>query len=70
MPRKDVRHFLIKISTLSTLHQPWQAVNIAKNITNVAMAVRQILGVISVAMDIHAVKNEGELAQELSDKLK
>ncbi|WP_190274309.1 hypothetical protein [Oscillatoria nigro-viridis] len=34
-------------------------------ITNVAMDVGLILGVVSVAMDIHAVKNERELAQEL-----
>lgn len=47
--------------------KPWQAVNIAKDIANVAMVVGPILGVFSVAMDIRAVKKEEELDKKLAE---
>lgn len=40
--------------------RPWQAVNIAKDIANVAMFVGPILGAVSVAVDICKVQQESE----------
>jgi len=47
--------------------KPWQAVNIAKDIANVAMIVGPILGIFSVAMDIRAVQKEEELDTKLAE---
>ncbi|MBD1934355.1 MULTISPECIES: GTPase [Cyanophyceae] len=47
--------------------KPWQAVNIAKDIANVAMVVGPILGIVSVAMDMRAVKKEEELDKKLAE---
>jgi GTP-binding protein EngB required for normal cell division len=47
--------------------KPWQAVNIAKNIGNVAMVVGPVLGVVSLAMDVRAIKKEEERDQKLAE---
>jgi len=47
--------------------KPWQAVNIAKNIGNVAMVVGPVLGVVSLAMDFRAIKKEEERDQKLAE---
>lgn len=47
--------------------KPWQAVNLAKNLTNVMTVVGPILGIAAIAMDVHAKEKENEREQQLAD---
>lgn len=47
--------------------RPWQAVNIAKDIANVAMVIGPILGAVSVAMDIYKLKQESDQDKKLAE---
>lgn len=49
------------------LFRPWQAVNIAKNVGNVAKFLGPLLSVGLLAVDVYAVAQEEELDKKLAD---